>query len=364
MEKEELLEKFKGFCKRLSKEDRVALIHHSDADGLCSALVTAKAIEKLTGKRPVSVTPFEYGNRSQGREAVAAIKKNKANKLIVLDIGIDSAPHGLADKCSFEECLVIDHHKLYRDLNSKKVVFLKAEFFTKKDPSSYVTSKFAFDLFNKATDVKEFDWIACIGILGDMNLETWKGFVKKTIKKRKISMTLLYELLDLIAAVEAMARKEMRELFWAFYETKNPKALLESRFKKHFKEFKKEKDSLVLGFEQKAECFPSIELFLYPIKARHEGIKSHVINEISEMHPDKTIILLQCLGSGRVRFSARRLDFKVAVNDLIVEAIKGIPNSSGGGHRPAAAGSVPRKHLSKFKQNLVSILRKRPDSGL
>lgn len=359
MRKAELLSRFREFCASLSAKDNVAIIHHSDADGICSAVITAKAVEKLTGKKPVAVMPFEYGGRKQEREAVALVKKKKANILAIVDIGLDGAPSSLEQRCSFEKCLVIDHHKMCKDLNSEKMLFLKAEFFTKKDSSSYVASKFAFDLFNMATDVKELDWIACIGILGDMNLKQWQPFVKKTIARKNISLSMLYNALDLIAAVEVIAHKKIGELFWLFFNAKSLNAVLESQFKKHLAEFKQEKDLLVEGFEGKAEHFPEIELFFYAIKAKHESIKSYVINEISEMHPNETIILLQYLGSGRVRFSARRQDFKVKMNDLLVEAVKGIPNASAGGHVPAAAGSIAKQHLQRFKKNIIEILRKK-----
>ena len=285
-------------------------------------------------------------------------EKKKANKLLVLDLGIDGERNSLAEKCPFEKCLVIDHHKMYRDLNSEKIVFLKAQFFTKKEPSAYAASKFAFDLFSKVVDVSDLDWIACIGILGDVGLEAWKAFVKKTIKKRNVSMTWLYRFLDLIAAVEVVANKKIPELYWEFFDAKHPSDVLESKFHRFLGEFKEEKDRLVEGFGEKAEQFPKIELCFYAIRAKHENIKSYVINEISEMRPHKTIILLQFLPNGRVRFSARRQDCKVKVNDLLVEAIRGIPNGSAGGHAPAAAGSIPRQHAGKFKNNVAAILER------
>jgi len=357
MDREELLERFKKFCKGLSKQDNIAIIHHSDADGFCSALVTAKAIEKLVGKMPVFLQPYEYGNVEQATKAVSQMREKKVNTIIVLDIGIDSAPHQLGDKADFEKCLIIDHHKMYKDLNDDKIVFLKSQFFTEKDPSSYVTSKFAFDLFSHVADVSEFDWIACLGILGDMNLKNWQEFVQDTLKKRKLSLTLLYKLLDLIASVEVLDSSKMPELFKLFYKTRNLEELLESPFKEHLLKFKNEKDSQIRGFNERAEQFPEIELYFYAINSKLENIKSYVINELSELHPNKTIILMQDLGKDRIRFSARRLDFKVKVNDLLVEAIEGIENSTAGGHVPAAAGSIPKKDLEKFKKNVVEILK-------
>ena len=358
LKRAELEKRFLEFCRALSPSDRVAIVHHSDADGFCSALITAKAIERLTGNKPVAVMPYEYGNVRQERKARGIVKEKKVNIVIVVDLGIDSAPHDFEKACPFQKCLVIDHHRMYRDLNSEKMVFLKAEAFTKKDPSGYVTSKFAFDLFGKVVDVSDLDWIACIGILGDMSLNAWKDFVAETVKKRNVSMTWLYRFLDLIAAVEVVANKRIPELFWEFYDAKNPADILENQFHKYLEEFKEEKDSLVEGFAEKAESYPGLELYFYSIKARHENIKSYVINEISEMHPHETIILMQFMPNGRVRFSARRQDFKVKVNDLLTEAVKGIQNSSAGGHIPAAAGSIPRQYLSTFKKKLVEMLEK------
>ncbi|MFA4855960.1 MAG: DHHA1 domain-containing protein [archaeon] len=358
LSKAALEERFVQFCNGLSPKDRVAIIHHSDADGFCSALIAGKAVERLTGKKPVVAMPYEYGNQAQAKRALGLMKKMKANKLVVTDLGLDGSKGNIEDNWGFEKCLLIDHHKMYRDLNSEKIVFLKAQFFTRKEPSSYVASKFAFDLFGKVVEVSDLDWLACIGILGDMSLKAWRGFVRKTIRKRNVSMAWLYRFLDLIAAVEVVANKRIPELFWEFYGAKKPADILESKFNKCLKEFKEEKDALVEGFAEKAEKYPEIELYFYSIKARHENIKSYVINEISKMHPHETIILIQSPQKGRIRFSARRQDFKVKVNDLLTEAIKGIPNSSAGGHVPAAAGSIPGQCLGRFKKNVAEILKK------
>ncbi|MCX6798715.1 MAG: hypothetical protein NTW59_01295 [Candidatus Diapherotrites archaeon] len=356
MEKSVLLQRFTGFCKNLNSTDRIALIYHGDADGFSSGLIAAKAVESITGKKPVVVCHFEYGDRAQGRKIVSLMRKKKVNKVLIMDIGIDSAPHSMAEKFCFEQCLVIDHHQMCRDLNSEKMVFLKAEFFTDKDPSSYVTSKFAFDLFNEVTDVGGLDWLVCIGIIGDMNLRNWQEFIQKTIEKRNVSLTWLYRFVELIAGVEVMAEDKIEQLFWQFYNAKDPSDVLESGFKKYLEQFREEKEELVRAFDGKAEPFPELELFFYDIKAKHENIKSYVVNEISEMHPNSTVILLQYLGGGRVRFSARRQDFKVRMNDLLVEATKGIPEATAGGHVPAAAGSVPKQFAGQFKKNVIKIL--------
>jgi len=359
MHKRELVRKFRQFWAGLTENDRIAIVHHSDADGICSALITAKAIERIAGRKPVVVQRYDYGNKSLARKITALMKRRKANALILVDLGIDSERQGLLSKCAFQKCLVIDHHRMTKDLNSKKVLFLKAEFFSRRDPSSYVTSKLAFDLFNKVVDVRDLDWIACLGIMGDKNLKNWRKFVNGTARRRKTSLGKLRQILGLIAAVEVLAISKMEKLFWVFYNAKKAEDVLKSQFKKLLKRFEKEKSSLVKGFEEKAEFFPDLELYFYEMKAKHENIKSYVINEISDKKPNRTVILLQDVGSGKVKFSARRQDGKVKVNDLLIKAVKGIPESSAGGHAPAAAGSTRKKYVARFKANVEKILGKK-----
>ncbi|MBN2067055.1 MAG: DHH family phosphoesterase [Candidatus Diapherotrites archaeon] len=359
MNKAQLEQRFKEFCKGLTPKDRVGIIHHSDADGFSSALIAGKAIERLSGKKPVFAQHYEYGNTKQGRSAVKSMKKERANKLVIVDIGIDSTPQGVGEFCPFEQCLVIDHHRMVKEINSEKIVFLKAEFFSGKEPSSYVAAKFAFDLFGRVTDVSDLDWLACIGIIGDMSLGKWQDFVKKTIEKRDASIQWLNSFVELIAAVEVLAESRMNELFWLFYNAKKPERILESDFSKYLKEFREERDSLIRAFEEKAEHFPEIGLWLYSMKAKHENIKSYVINYLSEMYPGETLIVLQYMGNGRIRFSARRQDGKVKVNELLVQAVKGIPESTAGGHGPAAAGSIGKQFESQFRKKVMEILRKK-----
>ena len=66
---------------------------------------------------------------------------------------------------------------------------------------------------------------------------------------------------------------------------------------------------------------------------------------------------MQEMNPDRIWFSARRQDFKVKMNELLEEAVKGIPDSSAGGHIPAAAGSIPKSYEDRFKENIVKILK-------
>ncbi len=358
MRKTELLKRFKAFCNGLKKTDRIALLHHSDPDGFCSGLITMKAIKKITGKLPEYISPYEYGNQEQADKLVRVTKRKKLNKLIVVDVGIDGGSNWKEMFVAFEEVLIIDHHKIYQDLNSKKVVFLKAKWFSKKDPAQYACSKLCFDLFNKIVDIKKTDWIASIGIFGDMSFRSWKSFVRKTVRESNFELELLCELLELIAATEVMAEHRMGTLLMEFYNAKSPRTLTKSVFCKYTKGLRKERDRLINGFTEKADYYPEKELFVYEIKTDREGIKSYVINEISTVLPNQTIVVIQDSGNSDLRISGRRQDYKVKINELMEKSVIGIPNSNAGGHIPAAAARIPKKYKAKFKKNLLRIAKK------
>ncbi len=350
--------RFKDFCLGLSKKDRVAVLHHSDPDGFCSGLIVMKAIEKLSGKKPVHIAHYEYANEKQAREFARAVKKKKLNKLVLVDIAIDGDIQRKRIIKPFDRALILDHHKIYEDLNSEKVVFLKAGWFSKKDPAQYACSKFCFDMFGKVTNVSAFDWVACVGILGDMGFESWKSFVKKTMVKRKLKLDQLNFLLEMIAATEVMAGNRMNSLLNEFYKAKNPKSLLKSSFVKYIKAVRCERDQLVAGFDKRAEYIPEVDLFVYEFVVKRDGIKSYVVNEISQIHPNTNVVVIQDSKRGDLRISARRQDYKVRMNELMEKSIHGIPKSNAGGHIPAAAARIPKKFRAKFRANMIKVLKK------
>jgi single-stranded DNA-specific DHH superfamily exonuclease len=107
-----------------------------------------------------------------------------------------------------------------------------------------------------------------------------------------------------------------------------------------------------------AEFFEDIGLIFYIIKSKYR-IKAPLNTRLSLEMPNKTILLLQESEGGKISISARRRDEKVAVNDLLENAIVGLEGASGGGHIPAAGATIRKQDLQKFKENIMSYLRKK-----
>ncbi len=352
-----LFDRFRQACLSLNGQKRVVIVHHSDTDGLCSALVAAKAIEKISGKAPEHVIPFDYGDDEADKIFSEKIKKLSPDTLFVLDVNIDSREKLL--KALGKEAgtlVVIDHHKIYRDWNSEKIVFLKAQYFRKMDGSRYANAKFTFDLFGRIVELEEMGWAACIGILGDNAYYSWKKFFEKTLPRAGISLVEIKKIAKLIEAVEAVRNSEFQNLFWEMFRAKSPKSILGSEYFDVLETYERILEKWREKFEREHSFDKELELMHYAIKPEYQ-IKSPLINTISNTYRHRTIVIFEEY-DGRIGFSARRQDYKIKLNDLLAKSIIGIPESAAGGHVPAAAGSIPKKYYSKFLESLKKNLAK------
>jgi single-stranded DNA-specific DHH superfamily exonuclease len=163
----------------------------------------------------------------------------------------------------------------------------------------------------------------------------------------------------MIDGVEVMQPKKLGEVFNALYNAKNPLELKNSKYFGLGEKLEKELNYWFKAVKEKAEFFEDIELVYYFIKPKYP-LKAPLINKISnELFPNKTVVVVQDLGEDFLEISARRQDFKLAVNELLEKACKGFLESRSGGHKPAAGARIKRKDLKKFKENLLSILKEK-----
>jgi len=355
MGKDELLERFRAFMGAVGKDEKVAVVHHRDTDGLCAALVFSKALEKLRGRPADFELSAEYADFG---EVVAALKGLNPAKIAVLDLSIDQNKENVLALEGIAPLLLLDHHKLYNDMNSERTVFIKSGMVSEMDGSRYPASKLAFDLCSGLVDLREEKWIACLGVLGDMGYNHWKPFFEEAFRENSVSLNDLNYLKELINAVETVKPEKFSELFVEFH-LKSPKQLLESGLNKYKKKLKAELSKWRADFKKNAEFRPEAELYFYVFKPAIE-LKSALIDELTVEYPGKTLVVAIDMGGESLRFSARRQDFKVKMNDLLEQAVKEIPGAEAGGHIPAAAGSVPREKLDVFKENVIRILREKP----
>ncbi len=360
----ELLDQTKNFFNNITKEDKVAVIHHTDPDGVCSGVIVAKTIQKIRDK-PIDLRLNQ--NSSElfiSKDTLEKLKEKRINKVIITDMSVDQdvSENKIETIPDFAKLLIIDHHKLYRNLNSNKIVLIKPHMIYKDvNSAQYCAAKFCFDICSKLADIKELDWIASIGIIGDCGYETWKFFVDNILakyeieKKTDIFYTELGRIADIVSCTEAFDIDKIEKAFDIIYNAKNHKEVLNSELRKYKEDVKKEIDFWRTNLKEKAEI--KEDLIYYEINPKYP-VKSNLCTLLSFDFPDKTIVLVQEMeGENLIAVSARRRDNKVAMNDMLEYAAKGLEKAGGGGHIPAAGGRFLKKDKQRFKKRLFEWLK-------
>lgn len=352
-------ERFRQFVSECSADSHgIAVVYHPDADGFTSAFIVSKAIERLRGKKPELIFCQERSHVEITGKTVRKLKKAKIGCVITVDLCVDQEPKNIKKLEKFAFLLVIDHHKMYRDLNSKKTFFIKAGNVSKIDGSRYPASKLSYDLFSQIVNLSDVSWASAVGIMGDNALHQWENFVEKSARKAKVNIDTLLKVKRVIDGVEALNGKGFKVLMKEFENAKTPKDILKAKISKYSKLLQEKLDELIDKAERNAEFYPEIEFMLFEFSEKF-NIKSALINELSRRYKNRTIIVIEDLGKETLGISARRQDFRVKMNELLEKATAGLKGSKGGGHIPAAGGRIKRKDFWKFKGRVISMLEKK-----
>jgi len=361
-DKAKLIERFRNFINSISKDDIVAVLHHTDPDGICSGVIMSKLVEKTRGKKIDLRLNQSAGAIAVTKETVEILKNIKVTKLIMTDLSSDQSPENLKEIEKFANILLIDHHKIYNDLNSEKTIFIKPQLVSDKNPSAYPASKFCFDLASEIRDMNEFDWIAGIGLIGDCAFNEWNQFLDETFAKYKIEkkqdvfQTKLGLCASLISDAESFDTSKVEEAFNVVYNSESPNDVLNSSLKKYKETVENEINYWKSHIKEFAEFYDDINLIFYIIKSKYR-IKAPLNTRLSIEQPNKTILLLQESDKNMISISARRRDETIAVNDLLENAVKNLEGASGGGHIPAAGATIRKEDLKKFKENILKLLK-------
>ncbi len=356
MHEKGILHQFDSIVKSFSKRDKIALIHDLDADGVSSGVIVYNSLKLLRGKAPDLVVTQSFKTVELLPKTISLLKKKKISKVIVVDFALDQQPESVKmTENLVDQILVIDHHKSYGK-PGKKTFFLKAQLVSDLEPSTYPTSKLAFDLFSRHVNLEKWSWIACVGLIGDNQLEQWRGFIGRCAKDHDSSVEEFTQIMNIISAVEVLAPEKLNGLLKFYASCSSPRQMLSSRYAPYAEKLESEMASLMKKFEKEKQVFPDAQLVWFEFNAKH-NIKSAIINSVSnESYPHYTVVFVQGKGDGFVSFSARRQDFKVKMNDILENAVKGFENAGAGGHVPAAAGRCKKKDLPELKRRIIRLL--------
>lgn len=355
----ELKQKCLDFIKSISANDIVAIIHDADPDGISSAAIVSHTIKNLRGRDADFFTSDKL--RVYHENALKDLKKNKVNKVISLDIALEENQEAIKFLASFAKLMIIDHHKISGSVPEKTILIKPQLIYEDVDPSQYCTSKLAFDLCSEISEIGDLDWLSCVGIVADMNYRSWKDFFNATIKKYGFAQsedpfkTVFGKVTSVISSSIFYDEKNIPKVVEVVVNAKSPDEILNSDLSQYEKEVQKEINFWRKNARQKAEFYDDIALLYYEIHPKFD-IKSVVSTLLSLDYIDTTVVVVDPKNDF-MGASGRNQSGKVAVNDLFSNAVKGLENGNGGGHRKASGAGFMKKDLALFKKRIIEQLK-------
>jgi len=319
------------------KGKKVALVSHTDLDGIASAKVVDEAIN------PEFLKFVNYGDLNS--KLVGELKRAKVNRVIFTDLMLREQSF-ITDIEKFSEILVIDHHPSENDFNSKKTVFMNSQ----DNCGAYLS----YYLFSKAKKLEKLDWLVACACLADFFYFKNREFMTKTYEKYGDKFEFKGEFVkmdgkfwefqyDLSLAISYYLGKEM-DLYSRLPEKFGELGGLESAVE----EVRKDLNNAKKRFDKEKQVIG--DNYFWEVESKYP-VKSLIVNELSKKILDKTLIFAKQDGENYF-ISIRRQDGKVDVGKYLGKLVEGLEGSNAGGHFKAGGGQILYKDKEEFLKRL------------
>ena len=211
--------------KWLKEAENIFLVTHTDKDGICSGALFLKALDKIAQKNAEKI--LASANILRKEEFYEKI--SKADLIVFTDLPLDQSWDIANREIGNKKIIIMDHHIPFKNLNSSKIIHINPMF---DREVYYPASKIVYDIFHK--EITEFDWMAAVGIIGDMGIKDNKKFLKQVMKKygivsKKKDMrdNILSKIDELVgSAMMYKGEKGAMECLDICYNSKNPESIL------------------------------------------------------------------------------------------------------------------------------------------
>jgi len=344
----------------LERAQNPVFFFDNDPDGLCSFLLLQRFIERGKG---VAVKSFPDLDASYFRK----VNELNADYIFILDKAVISEEFWEKVGQVNIPVVWIDHHKTqgkipdfvnyYNPLLNKETVQEILSKHKMGEPVTYICYKI--------TQKKEDLWLATLGCISDRFLPDFYPEFKKKYPDLiidsenvfdiafKSKLGKLADLLDLALkdrttnVVNMMKYLRVVKTPYEIFEENTKNYSMHKRYKEVSSKYKKILNKAILLGNKSGK----ILFFQY---GGDLSLSSNLSNELSYLFPEK-ILVVAYLSGAKVSLSIRG----EKIRDLLLESIKDLKNSSGGGHENACGATVQMEDLEKFKENLELIVENR-----
>lgn len=326
----------KEFLDNLKPTDKVAIITHTDLDGLSAGILFLDFCKNKKIK-DLDVFLVDYN-----KLLVSTYEEQLQKKEVFL---ISDLPPNIIEKdlerFKDKKILYTDHHQETGSVFGENVYELRT-----LDQGYVPSSRTVYELCGGK------DFMALVGTLSDF-ADKYKEndeFIAQICKKYKTSIQEFKE--NKVFVMDRMLIYFSGDIYKGFEILKKIKDLDLTEIKKYSDPVFQEINFYLTKFEKEAEHHHKIHFFC--ISEPRYPIKSYIVNSLSSLN-NEDIFVLAVMSKDKLRISFRNQSRKYNVEKLVKEVIKDIPNSTGGGHTAAAACILGRNDLEKFKENLKKI---------
>jgi len=336
----QLLKKLQAerFLKNISPKDNIAIIHHDDSDGICSAIL----FQDYAQDKGAKTKNFFY---KLGKTKFKNLKLKSFNKIIITDVSIKDTYLQIKD-IKQKEIFYTDHHPIY------KVPKHITNYFTQSQ--GYIpSSRTAYEL----TKGKKF--LGLLGVIADAgNLYKENNtFIKKALKEFDLTLEQFQENYSHIFSDTLIYfEKTPQKIYEKFSEIKSIKEI--SKLKKYADIVEKEIQKTVKEAKKNSEKINGINIYTMNPKYKIKGIVAAIISRENTQEPH---IFISQKGRNKnlLGLSARHNSNSANLPKLLEAATKNFKDSACGGHPRASGGQIRKQDLEKFKQNIKDYKTKK-----
>ena len=206
---------FSNALKAFTPKEPILILGHHDADGLSSAAILSRALER--SGRAIKVRVLGRGENVWTPEMVAELHAQEIGGLIVADLGTRAEPPlpGTAT-------IILDHHV---PTGIPQAALLVSGHGLHPTPT---TSLLAWWCAGAVAEVDDLLWLAALGIIGDM--EEAAGFPELATARERWGITALRKAVSLLNAPRRASAGDAGPALALLLKADGPKAVLSGEY--------------------------------------------------------------------------------------------------------------------------------------
>jgi len=374
---DELLERIKDFIKKIKVGEKICLVHHDDADGVCSAALFSILIHDLIKDYPM-LFPIG-GTESINKKLINNINSMRPDYVFVLDVTAD--PKKFYPFKGF----VLDHHIFSQVEERKDMPYFNPYSLEKDDEKVPPVSCMVYRILHEFFPEEKAAWIAGIGITEDHRVKLCKDVFErimeenpellklKVINQENVEKSLFGELWDMVksgrmvkgsegARVAVLALIECKDEPYKFV---NGLTQHSSALRRFYEKVIYETQNCLVNVEKRGKFFKEKKVIFYEqggIKLK--GLTSFISDKIRQKYPDWIVCVTNTdYKKEKVKISIRLEQEKRDENlvSILEEIKKNIPSMKGGGHKSAVGVILNSEDLSEFKRDFLSLIKEKEE---